>query len=136
MKALEETVQQQEKAGASGARPQARATEGRCGAPSPAQPLCSALQVIEKMERVLEDKLRERKEPLLNRLQGKPRVGEAAPLLFSPRGPAFLELPSSRSTVHSGQRVVLLYHSGSELFQRSCALPYPPRGPCRTQDSA
>ncbi|XP_045651171.1 coiled-coil domain-containing protein 33 isoform X5 [Ursus americanus] len=29
-------------------------------------------KVIEKMERVLEDKLRERKEPLLNRLQGKP----------------------------------------------------------------
>ncbi|XP_040498937.1 coiled-coil domain-containing protein 33 isoform X2 [Ursus maritimus] len=29
-------------------------------------------KVIEKMERVLEDKLRDRKEPLLNRLQGKP----------------------------------------------------------------
>ncbi|XP_078305012.1 coiled-coil domain-containing protein 33 isoform X2 [Panthera onca] len=33
-------------------------------------------KVIEKMERVLEDKLRDRKEPLLTRLQGKPSVGE------------------------------------------------------------
>ncbi|XP_042844336.1 coiled-coil domain-containing protein 33 isoform X2 [Panthera tigris] len=32
-------------------------------------------KVIEKMERVLEDKLRDRKEPLLTRLQGKPSVG-------------------------------------------------------------
>nr|KAF6483517.1 coiled-coil domain containing 33 [Rousettus aegyptiacus] len=44
--------------------------------------------VIEKMERVLEDKLRERNEPLLNRLQGKPSV--AFPMLSAsglPQGP-------------------------------------------------
>ncbi|ELK03498.1 Coiled-coil domain-containing protein 33 [Pteropus alecto] len=35
--------------------------------------------VIEKMERVLEDKLRERNEPLLNRLQGKPSVASGLP---------------------------------------------------------
>ncbi|KAM5243498.1 LOW QUALITY PROTEIN: coiled-coil domain-containing protein 33 [Hipposideros larvatus] len=57
MKALEETVQHQEK-------------------------------VIRKMERVLDDRLRERSEPLLNRLQGKPRV--AVPMLAAsgfPSGP-------------------------------------------------
>ncbi|XP_036073724.1 coiled-coil domain-containing protein 33 isoform X5 [Rousettus aegyptiacus] len=45
-------------------------------------------KVIEKMERVLEDKLRERNEPLLNRLQGKPSV--AFPMLSAsglPQGP-------------------------------------------------
>nr|KAF6483513.1 coiled-coil domain containing 33 [Rousettus aegyptiacus] len=36
-------------------------------------------KVIEKMERVLEDKLRERNEPLLNRLQGKPSVASGLP---------------------------------------------------------
>ncbi|XP_045651166.1 coiled-coil domain-containing protein 33 isoform X2 [Ursus americanus] len=36
-------------------------------------------KVIEKMERVLEDKLRERKEPLLNRLQGKPTTASGLP---------------------------------------------------------
>ncbi|XP_036073723.1 coiled-coil domain-containing protein 33 isoform X4 [Rousettus aegyptiacus] len=46
------------------------------------------IRVIEKMERVLEDKLRERNEPLLNRLQGKPSV--AFPMLSAsglPQGP-------------------------------------------------
>ncbi|KAF6350929.1 coiled-coil domain containing 33 [Rhinolophus ferrumequinum] len=45
-------------------------------------------KVIKKMERVLEDKLREKNEPLLNRLQGKPRV--AFPMLSAsglPPGP-------------------------------------------------
>lgn len=45
--------------------------------PSPASP--SAPQVIEKMERVLEDKLQERNAPPPNRLPGKPSRGEAAP---------------------------------------------------------
>uniref|UniRef100_A0A452TF75 Coiled-coil domain containing 33 n=1 Tax=Ursus maritimus TaxID=29073 RepID=A0A452TF75_URSMA len=36
-------------------------------------------KVIEKMERVLEDKLRDRKEPLLNRLQGKPTTASGLP---------------------------------------------------------
>ncbi|XP_072807110.1 coiled-coil domain-containing protein 33 isoform X2 [Vicugna pacos] len=39
-------------------------------------------KVIEKMERVLEDKLRDRNEPLQNRLQGKPSV--AFPMLSAP----------------------------------------------------
>ncbi|XP_040349182.1 coiled-coil domain-containing protein 33-like isoform X2 [Herpailurus yagouaroundi] len=51
-------------------------------------------KVIEKMERVLEDKLRDRKEPLLTRLQGKPSV--AFPVLSAsglPPGPARENLP-------------------------------------------
>lgn len=37
-------------------------------------------QVIEKMEQVLEERLRERKEPApLSRLQGKPNMGKPAP---------------------------------------------------------
>ncbi|XP_043410963.1 coiled-coil domain-containing protein 33 isoform X4 [Prionailurus bengalensis] len=51
-------------------------------------------KVIEKMERVLEDKLRDRKEPLLTRLQGKP--GVAFPVLSAsglPPGPARENLP-------------------------------------------
>uniref|UniRef100_A0A8C8WJ49 Coiled-coil domain containing 33 n=1 Tax=Panthera leo TaxID=9689 RepID=A0A8C8WJ49_PANLE len=51
-------------------------------------------KVIEKMERVLEDKLRDRKEPLLTRLQGKPSV--AFPVLSAPGlppGPARENLP-------------------------------------------
>lgn len=82
-------------------QPQSR----RCGAPRPAQPLCPALQVIEKMERVLEDKLRDRKEPLLTRLQGKPSVGESfAP---SPRRPC---LPgASASGAELGQRMLPPY---------------------------
>lgn len=79
MKALEETVRHQEKAGSRGAGRQGPATAGKCGAPSSAQPLCSAPQVIERMERVLEGKLQARNELLLNRLQGKARVGEVLP---------------------------------------------------------
>ncbi|GAB5572292.1 coiled-coil domain-containing protein 33 isoform X1 [Prionailurus iriomotensis] len=45
-------------------------------------------KVIEKMERVLEDKLRDRKEPLLTRLQGKPGVASGLP-----PGPAREKLP-------------------------------------------
>ncbi|XP_034850057.1 coiled-coil domain-containing protein 33 [Mirounga leonina] len=51
-------------------------------------------KVIEKMERVLEDKLRDRKEPLLNRLQGKPTM--AFPMLSAsgrPPGPTEENLP-------------------------------------------
>uniref|UniRef100_A0A8C9K728 Coiled-coil domain containing 33 n=1 Tax=Panthera tigris altaica TaxID=74533 RepID=A0A8C9K728_PANTA len=51
-------------------------------------------KVIEKMEQVLEDKLRDRKEPLLTRLQGKPSV--AFPVLSAPGlppGPARENLP-------------------------------------------
>uniref|UniRef100_G1LR98 Coiled-coil domain containing 33 n=1 Tax=Ailuropoda melanoleuca TaxID=9646 RepID=G1LR98_AILME len=51
-------------------------------------------KVIEKMERVLEDKLRDRKEPLLNRLQGKPTT--AFPVLSAsglPPGPTGENLP-------------------------------------------
>lgn len=59
--------------------------------------------MIEKMERVLEDKLRDRKEPLLNRLQGKPTTGESTPQLLShPCGPG---LPGA-------------WASGAELWQR------------------
>lgn len=51
------------------------------------------------MESVLEDKLRERNEPLQNKLQGKPNVGESAPRLLShPGGRAFSEPLSFRST--------------------------------------
>ncbi|XP_027955747.1 coiled-coil domain-containing protein 33 [Eumetopias jubatus] len=51
-------------------------------------------KVIEKMERVLEDKLRDRKDPLLNRLQGKPTM--AFPVLSAsglPPGPTGENLP-------------------------------------------
>uniref|UniRef100_A0A673USW3 Coiled-coil domain containing 33 n=1 Tax=Suricata suricatta TaxID=37032 RepID=A0A673USW3_SURSU len=51
-------------------------------------------KVIEKMERVLEDKLWDRKEPLFTRLQGKPNV--AFPVLSAsglPPGPARENLP-------------------------------------------
>lgn len=34
--------------------------------------------MIEKMERVLEDRLQDRNEPLQKRLQGKPNVGKSA----------------------------------------------------------
>lgn len=84
MEALEETVRHQEKAGSRGADHQGPAPAGKRGAPSSARPLCSAPQVIERMEKVLEDKLQTRDELLLNRRQGKPHVGEAAPLLLSP----------------------------------------------------
>ena len=80
MKALEETVRHQEKAGSRRARlPRIRPLKGRCDAPGPAQPLCSALQVIEKMEQVLEDKLRKRSKPLQDKPQGKPSMRESAP---------------------------------------------------------
>ncbi|ELK37767.1 Coiled-coil domain-containing protein 33 [Myotis davidii] len=59
MKALEEAVRHQEKAG---------------------QPLHSAPQVIEKMEGLLKNKLQERSEPLPSRLQGKPGRGENLPV--------------------------------------------------------
>ncbi|KAK2103324.1 hypothetical protein P7K49_017180 [Saguinus oedipus] len=75
MKALEETVQHQEKAGARGAVPEAhRCQQGR---EPPGQPsLCSALQVIEKMEQMLEDRLRDKSEPPPpNRRPGKPNMG-------------------------------------------------------------
>ena len=39
--------------------------------------------MIEKMEWVLEGKLREKNEPLQNKLQGKPSVGESGPRLLS-----------------------------------------------------
>uniref|UniRef100_A0A8C6BG09 Coiled-coil domain containing 33 n=1 Tax=Monodon monoceros TaxID=40151 RepID=A0A8C6BG09_MONMO len=51
-------------------------------------------KVIEKMESVLEDKLRERNEPLQNKLQGKPNV--AFPMLSAsglPPGPTGENLP-------------------------------------------
>ncbi|KAB0393774.1 hypothetical protein E2I00_004966 [Balaenoptera physalus] len=65
MKALEETVRHQEKAGARRAR-LPRPSHRREG-------------VIEKMEWVLEGKLRERNEPLQNKLQGKPSVASGLP---------------------------------------------------------
>lgn len=44
--------------------------------------------MIERMERVLEDKLRDWREPLLNRPQGKPPMGASAPQPLShPWGP-------------------------------------------------
>ena len=96
MKALEETVRHQEKAGSRRARlPRIRPLKGRCDAPGPAQPLCSALQVIEKMEQVLEDKLGKRSKPLQNKPQGKPSMRESAP---APAGPAFLRPLSFSST--------------------------------------
>ncbi|XP_032100706.1 coiled-coil domain-containing protein 33-like [Sapajus apella] len=75
MKALEETVRHQEKAGARGAVPEAhQCWQGREPRVQPS--LCSALQVIEKMEQVLEDRLRDRsKPPPLNRQPGKPSTG-------------------------------------------------------------
>nr|XP_035936325.1 coiled-coil domain-containing protein 33 [Halichoerus grypus] len=57
-------------------------------------------KVIEKMERVLEDKLRDRKEPLLNRLQGKPTM--AFPMLSAsglPPGPTGENLPADLYSV-------------------------------------
>lgn len=72
---------------------QGPAPDRKCAAPRLAHPLCPALQVIEKMEQVLEQKLRDRNEPLLDRPQGRPPGGESA----SPRGcvcsPAFVPSP-------------------------------------------
>ncbi|KAF4017955.1 hypothetical protein G4228_009627 [Cervus hanglu yarkandensis] len=42
-------------------------------------PLCSALQVIKKMEQVLEDKLRKRSKPLQDKPQGKPSMPSGLP---------------------------------------------------------
>lgn len=80
--------------------------------PSPAQPLHSAPQVIEKMEVVLKNKLQERSKTLPSRLQGKPSRGELLPRSHPcPGVPPFPELPSSRSSSQLWQMVVLPLHS-------------------------
>ncbi|EFB20250.1 hypothetical protein PANDA_012102, partial [Ailuropoda melanoleuca] len=113
MKALEETVRHQEKA---------------------AQPSRSAFQVIEKMERVLEDKLRDRKEPLLNRLQGKPTT--AFPVLSAsglPPGPTGENLPVDVYSVllaeNSRLRAELEKnrHQSAPIILQQQALPVDPR---------
>ena len=57
--------------------------------------MCSALQVIEKMEQVLEDKLRKRSKHLQDKPQGKPSMRESAPRLSS-RPCSCLENPMDR----------------------------------------
>ncbi|XP_074184372.1 coiled-coil domain-containing protein 33 isoform X2 [Rhinolophus sinicus] len=102
MKALEETVQHQEK-------------------------------VIEKLEQVLEDKLRERNEPLLNRLQGKPCV--AFPVLSAsglPPGPTgenqSMDLYSVLLTENSRLRAELdkSRHQSAPIILQQQALPVDP----------
>lgn len=106
---------------AEGQAAQTQALRGRCGAPGQAQPLCSALQVIEKMEQVLEDKLRKRSKPLQDQPQGKPSMGESAPRLSSrPRRPCLLGASQFQKHLQTAQRV-LVPHS----FRHS-ALPEPP----------
>lgn len=81
---------------------------GRCGAPGPAQPLCSALQVIEKMEQVLEDKLRKRGKPLQDKPQGKPSMRESAPQLSScPWRPCLLGASQFQQHLQTAQRVLV-----------------------------
>lgn len=83
------------------------------------------------MERVLEDKLRERKEPLLNRLQGKPTTGESAPqLLFHPRGPG---LPGAwASGAELRQRMLPRTEAGSEGLPKVPWAPFSAKKPLRT----
>lgn len=99
--------------------------------PKPAQPLCSALQVIEKMERVLEDQLRDRKEPLLNRLPGKPTMGESAPQLVPAQGAWPSRKIGFRNRTGAKDAVPLLKQAvwGS---QSSPGLPSPAKKPLGT----
>ncbi|XP_073733460.1 coiled-coil domain-containing protein 33 isoform X3 [Callorhinus ursinus] len=76
-------------------------------------------KVIEKMERVLEDKLRDRKEPLLNRLQGKPTMGENLPMdlysvLLAENSRLRAELEKNR-------------HQSAPIILQQQALPVDPR---------
>ncbi|XP_027426652.2 coiled-coil domain-containing protein 33 isoform X3 [Zalophus californianus] len=76
-------------------------------------------KVIEKMERVLEDKLRDRKDPLLNRLQGKPTMGENLPVdlysvLLAENSRLRAELEKNR-------------HQSAPIILQQQALPVDPR---------
>ncbi|XP_073733461.1 coiled-coil domain-containing protein 33 isoform X4 [Callorhinus ursinus] len=91
-------------------------------------------KVIEKMERVLEDKLRDRKEPLLNRLQGKPTM--AFPMLSAsglPPGPTGENLPMDLYSVllaeNSRLRAELEKnrHQSAPIILQQQALPVDPR---------
>lgn len=80
MKMLEETVRHQEKVGAEGPDHQDLATSGTVQSPQASLTSVLSLQVIEKMEHILEDKLRDKNQPPQTRLQGKPNVGESVSL--------------------------------------------------------
>ncbi|XP_030891581.1 coiled-coil domain-containing protein 33 [Leptonychotes weddellii] len=91
-------------------------------------------KVIEKMERVLEDKLRDRKEPLLSRLQGKPTI--AFPMLSAsgrPPGPTGENLPVDLYSVllaeNSRLRAELEKnrHQSAPIILQQQALPVDPR---------
>ncbi|XP_027426650.2 coiled-coil domain-containing protein 33 isoform X1 [Zalophus californianus] len=91
-------------------------------------------KVIEKMERVLEDKLRDRKDPLLNRLQGKPTM--AFPVLSAsglPPGPTGENLPVDLYSVllaeNSRLRAELEKnrHQSAPIILQQQALPVDPR---------
>ncbi|XP_039094170.1 coiled-coil domain-containing protein 33 isoform X1 [Hyaena hyaena] len=91
-------------------------------------------KVIEKMERVLEDKLWDRKEPLLTRQQGKPNV--AFPALSTsglPPGPARENLPLDLYSVLLAENSRLRAeldknrHQSTPIILQQQALPVDPR---------
>ncbi|KAJ1069670.1 hypothetical protein K5549_009693 [Capra hircus] len=115
MKALEETVRHQEKAGVRKARLPDLAIEGK---------------VIEKMEQVLEDKLRKRGKPLQDKPQGKPSM--RFPMLWAsglPLGPTGENLPvdvySVLLTENSRLRAELdkNHHQSAPIILQPQALP-------------
>ncbi|XP_032198352.1 coiled-coil domain-containing protein 33 isoform X1 [Mustela erminea] len=91
-------------------------------------------KVIEKMERVLEDQLRDRKEPLLNRLPGKPTM--AFPALSAsglPPGPTGENLPVDLYSVLLAENARLRAeleknrHQSAPIILQQQALPVDPR---------
>uniref|UniRef100_A0A673UT76 Coiled-coil domain containing 33 n=1 Tax=Suricata suricatta TaxID=37032 RepID=A0A673UT76_SURSU len=91
-------------------------------------------KVIEKMERVLEDKLWDRKEPLFTRLQGKPNV--AFPVLSAsglPPGPARENLPVDLYSVLLAENSRLRAeldknrHQAAPIILQQQALPVDPK---------
>ncbi|XP_044926536.1 coiled-coil domain-containing protein 33 isoform X3 [Mustela putorius furo] len=91
-------------------------------------------KVIEKMERVLEDQLRDRKEPLLNRLPGKPTM--AFPALSAsglPPGPTGENLPVHLYSVLLAENARLRAeleknrHQSAPIILQQQALPVDPR---------
>ncbi|XP_057577865.1 coiled-coil domain-containing protein 33 [Hippopotamus amphibius kiboko] len=90
-------------------------------------------KVIEKMERVLEDKLRERNEPLQNKLQGKPNV--AFPMLSAsglPPGATGENLPVDLYSVLLAENSRLRaeldknHHQSAPIILQQQALPVDP----------
>ncbi|KAG8514533.1 Coiled-coil domain-containing protein 33, partial [Galemys pyrenaicus] len=137
-KALEETVRHQEKAGAGGPAcggwGHITGPSRRLEVRSPRPASVRTLQVIEKMERVLEDKLRGGDEPLLNRPQEKPGAAFSTPAASGlPPGTAGETLPADLYSALLAENTRLrteLEKSrqlGAPIILQQQALPVDPR---------